>query len=1000
VNANIEKDFISHNIEKDFISQNIEKDFGNKEYKRNHNMSIINGTFNTDLNGWNATGAASWDNGRVYFTSGGTIYQTFTVSDNLLQFDWETIGYSPSAAGLEYQLYIDDILKLSKMLPGNYNNPLQGTSTIYLGNYIGRNAKILFHEIYNKQGWIDNVIISHTTGVYNGNFNLGLEGWETTGNVTIEERLNQPIAGIYSGGKLEQTFIINQCLLSFYWDNGSVINGYDIYVDNVLALQRTIQEWSSGIESIDTSQYIGKTVKISFWCNGDELRIDDVQTSIDAFGISVTSYPPGAEIYLDNISTGQTTIDTPIIVYAGSEGQHTITLKLTGYPDYVDTVNVTKCIVSYMTGVFTGCITFISNPPGAKICIDNTYTGEITPKTFCEYEIDSYHTYSLYLKDYRIETDDLNFVPDKGILIDKNLIHETGSINFNVTPNGAKIILGGVDTGNLTPSIINDISTGYHNYEIRLDGYYSLTGSFRSIVDTVKEISDSLQQITGVINGTFNTDLSGWTITSTNFAEGYIEWVNGRAHLITNNIPISISQDFIATEDSLVFTYSRVVSLNNYCDMGWRVLLDPDTPEQTIIANYCGYGSESEYWGNFEVDVSPYIGRTIRLIAYLNGMKVVYIGGPAEAYLDNVGNIPRPTRSMTFQSYCTTISDCPSSSLQLSQCPAEISIDGTIVGYGTTITDLSIGPHSWRVGKDRNYTLETFSKYIGEDVSFIQGTPTHNYIDNIYTPAQRIYEFHYESPDMVSTSSCASPNVVHSITMPGIYYEGQIRYSWDVNPGYAWAGVYTQIFKNTEPIGELHDTGLNSGETFHYEDTLNIILDAGDTLSLVTWGKGPTYTCEYYVVSNVILETIPPTLTSIVVSPPTADVIIGGIQQFVATCKDQNDDEMICPILTWDTTDHTVGTISGTGLFTGISEGISTVTATSAPLVGSAIVTVIPIVQAGPGDIGKILLGGFLIGALLPKECKDYKYKKDCLKAGCEWINGKCVKRMKNVSAR
>ncbi len=1043
---------------------------------------ITNGTFDVDISGWNAAGAATWDNGRIHLTNGGSIYQDFTISDNALEFDWQTNGAYPSS-GFGYQLYIDSILKVDIILPANQQN----TELVYLGNHVGRNARILFHQTSPSQGWIDNVRISHTTGIYNGNFNNNLLGWEATGDVAIEERFTPPSVSLYYGGRIEQTFIINQCLLSFNAES-DLNSGYDFYIDGVLVISKTFPQYFNSIESIDVSTYIGKIAKISFWCSDYRLAIDNVQTSVDAFGISVISYPPGADIYLDNNATGQVTSDTPIIVNGQSVGQHTITLRLAEYPDYTEIIDIVGCTTSYIVCVFAGCVRFNTSPPNAKICIDNIFTNEITPKTLCGYVIDSIHTYSLYLKDYRIETGTLNFSQNQGILVDKTLIIDAGSANFNITPNGAKIFIDGVDTGKATPDIIDNLPVDYHTYEIRLDGYYPLTGSFRSVVDIVKQISDSLQQIIGVTNGTFDTDLNGWIITSSNLTEGYVEWINGRAHLITNNIPISISQDFVATQDTLVFTYDRVVILSDYCDMGWSVIVDPDTPQQATIASYCGYGSGDEYWGNFEVDLSPYIGRTIRLIANLTGTKVVYIGGPAEAYLDNVGNIPKPRRSITFESYCTTEIGCEAAIPQISQCPAEITVDGNIIGYGTTIQDLAIGSHSWQVLKDRYYIVDNLSKRINGSVNFIQGTQTHVYIDNIYTPATRTGDFYLESLGMVSNSSCFDPLAVHLMNMPGIYFQGTITYSWDVYPGYAWAGVYTQIFKNTEPIGELHDTGLVTGGTYHYDETIDILLDAGDTLSLVTWGKGRTYSCEYYGVSNVTLQgtsglaniiataitpgtvlcvepcnttvditwtnngvvtgtfiptitvngnpmsmseefldpglsatrtfslsgltagdynicadpnslpcvtitvnplILPPTLTLIEISPSVSSILIGDTQQFTAICRDENNNIMDCPVLIWSVVDPTLGTISDTGLFTGISAGTTTVTAINGDIVGHASATVTHLEQAG---IGPILLGGLLIGLLIDR-CKDQKNRSDCLKTGCLWSDSKCYNK-------
>lgn len=55
----------------------------------------------------------------------------------------------------------------------------------------------------------------------------------------------------------------------------------------------------------------------------------------------------------------------------------------------------------------------------------------------------------------------------------------------------------------------------------------------------------------------------------------------------------------------------------------------------------------------------------------------------------------------------------------------------------------------------------------------------------------------------------------------------------------------------------------------------------------------------------------------------------------------------------------------------------------------------LPPVQAGPSTVGAILVTGLLIGVLISKKCKDYKTKEECKKANCEWIDGKCVEKIR-----
>lgn len=97
------------------------------------------------------------------------------------------------------------------------------------------------------------------------------------------------------------------------------------------------------------------------------------------------------------------------------------------------------------------------------------------------------------------------------------------------------------------------------------------------------------------------------------------------------------------------------------------------------------------------------------------------------------------------------------------------------------------------------------------------------------------------------------------------------------------------------------------------------------------------------------------TLTTISLSPTSASVVKNGTQQFSATCKDQNGNQITpCPSLTWDTTDHTLGTVTSSGLFTAGSPttlpATVTVKATSETIVGSAVVTITAMIPPTPSS--------------------------------------------------
>ncbi|GEM_PF-415339 len=81
------------------------------------------------------------------------------------------------------------------------------------------------------------------------------------------------------------------------------------------------------------------------------------------------------------------------------------------------------------------------------------------------------------------------------------------------------------------------------------------------------------------------------------------------------------------------------------------------------------------------------------------------------------------------------------------------------------------------------------------------------------------------------------------------------------------------------------------------------------------------------------------TLSTITVSPATADLTVGGTQQFAAVAKDQDDNEMTGVTFAWTSGNETVGTVNETGYFTALTAGTTTVTAAAEGVNGSATVT-------------------------------------------------------------
>ena len=81
-------------------------------------------------------------------------------------------------------------------------------------------------------------------------------------------------------------------------------------------------------------------------------------------------------------------------------------------------------------------------------------------------------------------------------------------------------------------------------------------------------------------------------------------------------------------------------------------------------------------------------------------------------------------------------------------------------------------------------------------------------------------------------------------------------------------------------------------------------------------------------------------VATVTVSPASATVAVGALQQFTATPKDASGSPLSGRVVTWASGNTALATVSGSGLVTGVAAGTVTITATSEGKNGSATITV------------------------------------------------------------
>jgi uncharacterized protein YjdB len=122
------------------------------------------------------------------------------------------------------------------------------------------------------------------------------------------------------------------------------------------------------------------------------------------------------------------------------------------------------------------------------------------------------------------------------------------------------------------------------------------------------------------------------------------------------------------------------------------------------------------------------------------------------------------------------------------------------------------------------------------------------------------------------------------------------------------------------------------------------------TLTATSEGKSGTAT---------VTVTIAP-VAAVTISPASPSIRVGGTVQLTATTKDSAGNVLTGRVVTWASSAPAVGTVSASGLVSGVAAGTTTITATSEGMSGTATVTVtiVPVASVAVSPASSSLLVG------------------------------------------
>jgi hypothetical protein len=253
----------------------------------------------------------------------------------------------------------------------------------------------------------------------------------------------------------------------------SIPSGARVYLDGffkgITPIRENVTDISLKIKVAKEGYHIYReTKKIRVgWGEPQELiiKLEPLTNSIYVF-----STPSGASVHLDNVYKE----DTNCTLREVAVGQHTITLKKSGYCDVIKNVSVPvgKALESHenLIACIYGSIDISSDPSGAKVYLDNVYMKD-TPCMLNEVVVVGPHTIKLTKSDY-----DDEIIRNPPLSVGETcLLHVNmtgyGSFCISSNPSGASVYIDGNYIGE-TP-FDNDIVVvaGTHTYKLTKSWY-------------------------------------------------------------------------------------------------------------------------------------------------------------------------------------------------------------------------------------------------------------------------------------------------------------------------------------------------------------------------------------------------------------------------------------------------------------------------------------------------------------------------------------------------
>ena len=595
-----------------------------------------------------------------------------------------------------------------------------------------------------------------------------------------------------------------------------------------------------------------------------------------------------------------------------------------------------------------GNIQFLSNPSGAHIWSaptgqTKTDTTKITPDTISNLPIGDYD-YTLKLTNYNdyISTQPITVVKNQTAVIGPiDLVPAEGCIYFKSVPQNARIFLSQVgqtlvDTGLNTPNIICNKPLGDYTYKLTLTGYEDATGTVTLISGHGEIVTKTLRTLPVLSDITISPlNPSVRVNTDQQFSATPLDQYNNPiAATVTwnsSNTYVGIIDQNAGMFSALHTGTSIITAMSGTISRTTTATVTPLVPVlHTITISPATISIIANNATIFTATTLDQFNQPITTTVTWTS------SNPAIGTIDQNGvftAISPGTATITASS--GTVNGVAIANVTPAA-PVEIPVLTTI-----TISPATISLAAGSINIFTATTLDQSNHPISATVIWDSSDPTVGTINQ-----SGIFSALHTGSTIITASSGNIIGVAAANVTPSVSVEIPVLTRITISPLTTSLIVDNATVFTATTLDQFNQP-ITTTVTWTSSNPAICTIDQNGVFTAISPGTA-TITASSGNISGVAVANVTsapitqPILTKITITPLTLNIAAGSSTILMATTTDQFD-HSISTTVTWNSSNPDVGTIDQNGVFTAISQGTTTVTASSGNIGGASLINVIPV---------------------------------------------------------